>query len=70
MEASMSDPFLIIDTEDGPIIQELDYSTMTMEELEGYVMLGREGAMREMIKRDSRAGADTDPYAPVKLPEP
>jgi len=66
----MSDPILIIETDDGPFIQPVDYSTMTTDELLGYAMLGREGALREIIKRDSRAGTDTDPYSPVTIPEP
>lgn len=65
----MTKPFTIIETETGPIIVEPDYSTMTMEELMDYAVLGREEAIKEIIKREPRTGQQLDPYAPVTLPE-
>jgi hypothetical protein len=70
MEASMNDSFIIIDTETGPIIKELDYATMTIEELQGYAMLGRDEAIQEILKREPRTGMRVDPYSPVTIPEP
>ena len=49
----MNDPITIIDTETGPIIETLDYSEMTLEELTPYVVLGREDAIAEVLRREA-----------------
>jgi hypothetical protein len=69
MEASMSEPFRIVETDDGPIIVIPDYATMTMEELQDYAVLGRIEALEEIVRREPRSGMMLDPNAPVTIPE-
>lgn len=69
MEASMTEMFIIIETEDGPINVVPDYSTMTIDELMDYAAIGVEEALNEIIKREPRTGQDIDPNAPVTIPE-
>ena len=65
----MTSPLTIIDTETESIIVEVDYTTLTMDELMEYAALGREEALMEIIKREPRSGSVVDPNAPVTLPE-